>query len=106
MQFATVYKAKDTNTDSLVAVKKIKIGSRLEAKDGINRTALREIKLLQELHHENIIGLLGYYFKACPTSSIQNTLLNSKFSSCRCIWSKIECFFSIRFYGHRLRNYY
>ena len=48
-QFATVYKANDTNCPdgSIVAVKKIKLGSRAEAKDGINRTALREIKLLQ-----------------------------------------------------------
>lgn len=46
-------------TDKIVAVKKIKIGSRLEAQDGINRTALREIKLLQELQHINLIGLLG-----------------------------------------------
>lgn len=84
-QFATVYKARDTQTENIVAVKKvcmstivvkpicctyfkiitfvsvsqIKVGSRAEAKDGINRTALREIKLLQELHHPNIIGLLG-----------------------------------------------
>jgi len=59
-QFATVYKAKDTHDpdpDLVVAVKKIKLGSSAEAKDGINRTALREIKLLQELHHDNIIGL-------------------------------------------------
>ena len=33
--------------DRIVAVKKIKLGSRTEARDGINRTALREIKLLQ-----------------------------------------------------------
>ena len=48
-QFATVYKAKDTKSADgrIVAVKKIKLGSRAEAKDGINRTALREIKLLQ-----------------------------------------------------------
>lgn len=39
----------------------IKVGSRAEAKDGINRTALREIKLLQELHHPNIIGLMGMF---------------------------------------------
>nr|NVI70833.1 Cyclin-dependent kinase 7 [Cucujiformia]NVI70853.1 Cyclin-dependent kinase 7 [Cucujiformia] len=44
-----------------VAVKKIKIGSRQEAQDGINRTALREIKLLQELHHKNLIGLLDAF---------------------------------------------
>lgn len=37
------------------------MGSREEAKDGINRTALREIKLLQELKHENIIGLLDVF---------------------------------------------
>lgn len=37
----------------------IKVGSRAEARDGINRTALREIKLLQELKHDNVIGLLG-----------------------------------------------
>lgn len=49
-------------TDKIVAVKKIKIGSRLEAQDGINRTALREIKLLQELQHINLIGLLGEDF--------------------------------------------
>ena len=35
----------------------IKIGSRAEAADGINRTALREIKLLQELKNEHIIGV-------------------------------------------------
>ncbi|XP_002741179.2 cyclin-dependent kinase 7-like [Saccoglossus kowalevskii] len=61
-QFATVYKAKDTaNGGKIVAVKKIKLGQRSEAKDGINRTALREIKLLQELSHENIIGLLDVF---------------------------------------------
>ncbi|KZS07948.1 Cyclin-dependent kinase 7 [Daphnia magna] len=61
-QFATVYKAKDTlNDNKIVAVKKIKLGSREEARDGINRTALREIKLLQELKHDHIIGLLDVF---------------------------------------------
>lgn len=40
-------------------VSQIKLGSRAEAQDGINRTALREIKLLQELKHPNIINLMG-----------------------------------------------
>ncbi|XP_006059000.1 cyclin-dependent kinase 7 isoform X2 [Bubalus kerabau] len=57
-QFATVYKARDKNTNQIVAIKKIKLGHRSEAKDGINRTALREIKLLQELSHPNIIGVI------------------------------------------------
>lgn len=60
-QFATVYKARDTVKDEIVAVKKIKLGTRAEAKDGINRTALREIKLLQELSHPNIIGLYDVF---------------------------------------------
>ncbi|KAJ3604088.1 hypothetical protein NHX12_028829 [Muraenolepis orangiensis] len=60
-QFATVYKARDKTNDQIVAIKKIKVGHRTEAKDGINRTALREIKLLQELHHPNIIGLLDAF---------------------------------------------
>ncbi|XP_074425652.1 cyclin-dependent kinase 7 isoform X4 [Larus michahellis] len=60
-QFATVYKARDKNTNQIVAIKKIKLGHRSEAKDGINRTALREIKLLQELSHTNIIGLLDAF---------------------------------------------
>lgn len=60
-QFATVYKAKDTETGNIVAVKKIKAGSRAEVRDGINRTALREIKILQELTHRNCIGLLDVF---------------------------------------------
>lgn len=60
-QFATVYKARNVETDELVAVKKIKIGSAQDARDGINRTALREIKLLQEVKHPNIIGLLDIF---------------------------------------------
>lgn len=60
-QFATVYKARDVESDNIVAVKKIKLGSRIEKQDGINRTALREIKLLQELHHKNLIGLIDVF---------------------------------------------
>uniref|UniRef100_A0A3Q0S9B5 [RNA-polymerase]-subunit kinase n=1 Tax=Amphilophus citrinellus TaxID=61819 RepID=A0A3Q0S9B5_AMPCI len=56
-----VYKARDKMTDTIVAIKKIKVGYRTEAKDGIKRIAVREIKLLQELHHPNIIGLLDAF---------------------------------------------
>ena len=37
-----------------MAIKKIKVG---EMKDGLDMTALREVKFLQELHHPNIIGV-------------------------------------------------
>ena len=69
-QFATVYKARNLETDEIVAVKKIKIGSREEARDGINRTALREIKLLQELQHENVIALLDVFGAASNVSLV------------------------------------
>ncbi len=84
-QFATVYKARDKETGVIVAIKKvkfllkrlfmrifikfsekkytqIKFGNRTEASDGINRTALREIKLLREIKHKNIIGVKKGYF--------------------------------------------
>uniref|UniRef100_A0A8R1HU26 Cyclin-dependent kinase 7 n=1 Tax=Caenorhabditis japonica TaxID=281687 RepID=A0A8R1HU26_CAEJA len=56
-QFANVYMAKDLESGDVVAIKKIKLGSREEAKDGINRTAIREIKLLKEILHDNVITL-------------------------------------------------
>uniref|UniRef100_A0A4W5Q4A4 Cyclin-dependent kinase 7 n=1 Tax=Hucho hucho TaxID=62062 RepID=A0A4W5Q4A4_9TELE len=55
-QFATVYKARDKTNDTIVAIKKVKFLR--YGMNGINRTALREIKLLQELSHPNIIGVI------------------------------------------------
>uniref|UniRef100_A0A8C8C5C7 Cyclin-dependent kinase 7 n=2 Tax=Salmoninae TaxID=504568 RepID=A0A8C8C5C7_ONCTS len=63
-QFATVYKARDKTNDTIVAIKKVKILVScllIMYLSGINRTALREIKLLQELSHPNIIGLLDAF---------------------------------------------
>ena len=68
-QFATVYKARDTKSvdgQRIVAVKKIKLGSRAEAKDGINRTALREIKLLQVMY-KVIYGFRGRIYPFSTT---------------------------------------
>uniref|UniRef100_A0A0E9S862 Protein kinase domain-containing protein n=1 Tax=Anguilla anguilla TaxID=7936 RepID=A0A0E9S862_ANGAN len=36
-QFATVYKARDKTTNTIVAIKRIKVGHRTEAKDGIKQ---------------------------------------------------------------------
>jgi len=73
-QFATVYKALDKQSKDgrIVAVKKIKLGSRAEAKDGINRTALREIKLLQEVKHENIIELVDVFGHVSSVSIVMD----------------------------------
>ena len=52
--YGVVYKAKDRMTGEIVALKKI----RLESEDeGIPGTALREIALLKELQHQNVVRL-------------------------------------------------
>jgi len=52
--YGVVYKAKDKKTGELLALKKI----RLEAEDeGIPSTAIREISLLKQLQHPNIVRL-------------------------------------------------
>ncbi|CAI5462375.1 unnamed protein product [Closterium sp. Yama58-4] len=56
--FGVVFKAYDTHTGKTVAIKKIHLG---DCKEGVNVTALREIKLLQELHHPHIIDLIDIY---------------------------------------------
>ncbi|VDM77972.1 unnamed protein product, partial [Strongylus vulgaris] len=54
--YGVVYKAEHKETHQLVAIKKI----RLEFEDeGIPATALREISMLRELDHPNIVKLLG-----------------------------------------------
>lgn len=52
--YGVVYKAKDSVNNTIVALKKI----RLEVEDeGIPSTAIREIALLKQLHHPNIVRL-------------------------------------------------
>ncbi|KAI0698582.1 Pkinase-domain-containing protein [Cytidiella melzeri] len=52
--FGKVYKAKNTSNGRFVALKRI----RMEAeRDGFPVTAMREIKLLQSLRHENVVQL-------------------------------------------------
>ena len=51
--YAVVYKARlKDQPDQIVAIKKIKLG---QFKDGIDMSAIREIKFLQELEHPNVI---------------------------------------------------
>lgn len=50
-----VYKAEDLKLNRVVALKKIKID---HCDEGIPSTAIREIALLRELEHANIVNLL------------------------------------------------
>ena len=53
--FGVIYKAKDVQSEKIVAIKKVKINPEIE---GTPSTAIREIALLKELKHPNIIHLL------------------------------------------------
>ncbi|KAJ1864840.1 Cyclin-dependent kinase catalytic subunit [Coemansia sp. RSA 989] len=57
--YGVVYKARDLQSGKTVAMKKI----RLEVDDeGVPSTAIREISLLKELQHENIVKLLDIVY--------------------------------------------
>ena len=53
--YGVVYKAKDLEKGTTVALKKIKLDTEDE---GMPSTALREISVLKALHHENIVNLI------------------------------------------------
>ena len=52
--FGQVFKARDLRTDEVVALKKVRTD---HEKEGFPITALREIKILRQLRHENIVNL-------------------------------------------------
>jgi len=56
--YAVVYRAREKSTGRRVAIKKIKVG---QFKDGLDMSAIREVKYLRELSHLNVIELLDVY---------------------------------------------
>lgn len=56
--YAVVYLGKQISTNKNVAIKEIKTGG---FKDGLDMSAIREVKYLQEMSHENVIDLVDVY---------------------------------------------
>jgi len=52
--YGVVYKAKEKSTGQIVALKKIRLG---DDREGVPATTIREISLLKNMHHKNIIEL-------------------------------------------------
>lgn len=52
--YGQVYKARDYNTSDFVALKKVRLENE---KEGFPITAVREIKILRQLNHKNIVNL-------------------------------------------------
>ncbi|OCH85504.1 CMGC/CDK/CDK7 protein kinase [Obba rivulosa] len=56
--YAVVYRGREVATGRKVAIKKIKVG---QFKDGLDMSAIREVKYLRELKHQNVIELLDVF---------------------------------------------
>ncbi|CEF98641.1 Serine/threonine-protein kinase, active site [Ostreococcus tauri] len=56
--YGVVHEARVKETNEVVAIKKIRLG---KLKEGVNFTAIREIKLLQEIKHEHVIELVDVF---------------------------------------------
>ena len=56
--YGTVYKARDTLSDKIVAIKKVKLAL---TEDGVPMSVLREISLLKQLGKANHPNIVRYY---------------------------------------------
>ena len=55
--YGVVYKARNRVTDEIVALKRIRLE---QEEEGVPSTAIREISLLKELKHENIVRYVRF----------------------------------------------
>lgn len=59
--YGKVHKARDTKTGQIVAIKKAKVCAADRDVGGIGFTILREMKLMQAVKHENVMGCLDVF---------------------------------------------
>ncbi|KAK9480920.1 kinase-like domain-containing protein [Lipomyces japonicus] len=69
--YAVVYLGRQVSTSRPVAIKKIKVG---QFKDGLDMSAIREIKFLRELRHENVIELVDVFISSGTARSLNLVL--------------------------------
>lgn len=65
--YAEVYVGRSRETDRLIAIKSIKTS---DFKDGLDMSAIREIKFLQEIRHRNVIELVDVFSTTASISLV------------------------------------
>ncbi|XP_041008740.1 cyclin-dependent kinase C-1-like isoform X1 [Juglans microcarpa x Juglans regia] len=74
--YGQVYMAREIRTGEIVALKKIRMDNE---KEGFPITAIREIKILKKLHHENVIKLKEIVTSPGPETDEQGNQDGNKF---------------------------
>lgn len=69
--YASVFLARNIKTGEKVAIKKIKVAN---SGDGMDISAIREVKVLQELRHPNVIRLVDCFSSGSTTPSLNLVL--------------------------------
>lgn len=92
--YGVVYKARDTRSNMIVALKKIRLE---QEEEGVPSTAIREIALLKELNHQHVVRWAQHQYQALDSSryaferyeaytaivhAAQYAAVNEKSSSC------------------------
>ncbi|KAJ7567640.1 hypothetical protein O6H91_01G000100 [Diphasiastrum complanatum] len=74
--YGVVYKARDRVTNETIALKKIRLE---QEEEGVPSTAIREISLLKEMQHGNIVRYTSIH-KFSAITAVANTSLVFKFT--------------------------
>ena len=69
--YGVVYKARNRVTDEIVALKRIRLE---QEEEGVPSTAIREISLLKELKHENIVRYVRFLRAEASRAERRETL--------------------------------